>query len=145
MSEGCAAGESSPSAAASASPGSAGVCAGTGTGTGGDARFRWAKRTASVTESVANGSASAWGDDPPGLATLDGDAALAAEGDAGDVPGFGSAGDAGLDPGVPGVPASKSTQSVREGVRRLVGAACSTGGALLSTAAANGSTGAFSA
>lgn len=142
MSEGCDAGESSPSAAASASPGSAGVCVGTGTVE--DARFCWAKCTASVTESVANGSASAWGADPPRLAALEGDAALAAEGDAGDTPGFGSVGDAGLDPGVSSVPASKSTQSTREGVRLLVGAAWSTGGTLPSTAAANGSTAAVS-
>ena len=142
MSEGCDAGESRPSAAASASPGSAGVCVETGTVE--DARFCWAKCTASVTESVANGSASAWGADPPRLAALEGDAALAAEGDAGDTPGFGSVGDAGLDPGVPSVPASKSTQSTREGVRLLVGAAWSTGGALPSTAAANGSTAAVS-
>ena len=90
MSEGCDVGESSPSAAASASPGSAGICAGTETAA--LVRFCCAKRTASVTVSVANGSASAPapGAPPPGLATLEGDAALAAEGDAGDVPGFGS-------------------------------------------------------
>ena len=140
MSGGRDAGESSPSAAASASPGSAGVCAETMTAAG--ARVCWAKCAASVTESVANGSASAWGPGAglPGLATLEGVAALAVEGDVRDVLGFGSVGPAARSPaGVVCAPASKSTQSERDGVRLLVGAAWSTGGALPSAAAANGS------
>ena len=141
MSEGGDARRVEPERRRGASPGSAGVCVGTGTVE--DARFCWASAPRQSPRASRTASASAWGADPAPRRARRGTAAAPPRAAPG-TPRVRVRRGRGIGPGVPSVPASKSTQSTREGVRLLVGAAWSTGGALPSTAAANGSTAAVS-